>query len=382
MRRVSSGGQSTPFLPTLFPPVSRYLVCADDTRQYPLDRSVWRCECGGPLDLSPGPEFDSSRLDGCSLWRYRHTFDLPGCDRPVTMGEGQTPMVMLDDERPGVRAKLDFVMPTLSFKDRGAAVLVTVARAVGAEQLIADSSGNAGAAIAAYAARARIRCRVFVPDATATQKLAQLTAYGAEVVTVRGSRADTASAAMRALQESDAFYASHVWHPVFLEGTKTFAYEAWEQLGRGAPEEVFLPVGNGTLLLGAALGFADLHRAGLIDSIPRLVAVQASACNPVERAWRTGVPVPTAVDCRPTSAEGIAIEAPVRGRQVLAAVRATGGRVIAVGEDAIVEAQAGLAARGLYIEPTAAAVYAGLLVEPPADRLVVLPLCGAGLKHS
>ena len=213
------------------------------------------------------------------------------------MGEGQTPMVMLDDERPGVRAKLDFVMPTLSFKDRGAAVLVTVARAVGAEQLIADSSGNAGAAIAAYAARARIRCRVYVPDATATQKLSQLTVHGAEVIRVKGSRADAASAAMQAVQESGAFYASHVWHPAFFEGTKTFAYEVWEQLGRRAPEEVFLPVGNGTLLLGAALGFADLHKAGLIDSIPRLVAVQASACNPVERAWRTGVPAPTAVDC-------------------------------------------------------------------------------------
>jgi threonine synthase len=297
------------------------------------------------------------------------------------MGEGQTPLLTLDPHRPRILAKLDFLMPTLSFKDRGAAVLVTLAGALGAGQLIADSSGNAGAAIAAYAARARIRCRVYVPDATAGQKLAQLTAHGAEVVTVGGSRADAASAAMQAVQESDAFYASHAWHPAFFEGTKTFAYEAWEQLGRRAPDEVILPVGNGTLLLGAALGFADLHKAGLIDSMPRLVAVQASACNPVERAWRSGAPTPAAVECRPTSAEGIAIEAPVRGRQVLAAVRATGGRVIAVGEDAIVDAQAGLAARGLYVEPTAAAVYAGLLAEPPADHLVLLPLCGAGLKH-
>jgi threonine synthase len=289
--------------------------------------------------------------------------------------------LVLDPHRPQTLVKLDYLMPTLSFKDRGAAVLVSVARALGAGHLVADSSGNAGASIAAYAARAGLSCRVYVPDATLTQKRTQLGAHGAEVVVVKGSRADAAAAAIQAVDESDAFYASHVWHPAFFEGTKTFAYEAWEQLGRRAPDEVFLPVGNGTLLLGAARGFADLHQAGLIDSMPRLVAVQASACNPVERAWRTGVPAPTAVDCGPTSAEGIAIEAPVRGRQVLAAVRATGGRVIGVGEEAIIEAQAGLAARGLYVEATAAAVYAGLLVEPPADRLVVLPLCGAGLKH-
>jgi threonine synthase len=297
------------------------------------------------------------------------------------MGEGQTPLVVLDPDRPQVLAKLDFLMPTLSFKDRGAAVLVSLARAVGAEQLVADSSGNAGAAIAAYAARAGLSCRVYVPEATPRQKRTQLAAHGADVVAVKGSRADTASAAIQAVDEGDGFYASHVWHPAFLEGTKTFAYEAWEQLGRSAPDEVFLPVGNGTLLIGAALGFADLQKAGLIESVPRLIAVQASACNPIERAWRAGTTAPTFVACGPTIAEGIAIEAPVRGRQILGAVRASAGKVISVGEDAIVSAQADLAAAGLYLEPTAAAVYAGLLVEPPSDRLVLLALCGAGLKQ-
>jgi threonine synthase len=366
---------------TLFPPVNRHLVCPYDARQYPLGRTRWRCDCGGPLDLTAGPGFDPSQLHGSSLWRYRHTFGLPGCDRPVSMGEGQTPLLVIDPHRPPILAKLDFLMPTLSFKDRGAAVLVSVARALGAEQLVADSSGNAGAAIAAYAARAGLPCRVFVPDATSPQKLAQLRAHGAVVERVTGGREEAASAAAQAVDESDGFYASHVWHPAFFEGTKTFAYEAWEQLGQRPPDEIFLPVGNGTLLIGTALGFADLQKAGLIRSVPRLIAVQASACNPLERAWRTGATAPPPVACRPTMAEGIAIEAPVRGRQVLEAVRASGGRVIAVGEDAIVHARASLAAAGLYVEPTAAAVYAGLLVDPPVDRLVLLPLCGAGLKQ-
>jgi threonine synthase len=297
------------------------------------------------------------------------------------MGEGQTPLITIHPDRPQILAKLDFLMPSLSFKDRGAAVLVSLALALGAEQLVVDSSGNAGAAVAAYAARAGLHCRVFVPEATSANKVAQLRAHRAEVVEVNGGREDAAIAAIAAVESSDTFYASHVWQPAFFEGTKTFAYEVWEQLSRRAPDEVFLPVGNGTLLLGAARGFAELRAAGLIPVVPRLVAVQASACNPIERAWRSDAATPCSVGSEPTAAEGIAVRAPVRGRQILQAVRASGGRVVGVTEDAIVNAQAELSARGLYVEPTAAAVYAGLLVDLPVDSLVVLPLCGAGLKQ-
>jgi threonine synthase len=313
------------------------------------------------------------------LWRYRHTFDLPGADRPITLGEGGTPLVRVDPERPNILAKLEFLMPTLSFKDRGAAVAVSLAHGLGAKQLVADSSGNAGTAFAAYAARAGLSCELFVPGTASPKKLAQARAYGA-VVHTTSSRGDAAAAAIAAVESSDAFYASHVWQPAFFEGTKTFAFEVWEQLDRRAPDDVFLPVGNGTLLLGAAIGFAELRAAGLIDTVPRLVGIQAAACNPVERAWLAGDTTPEPVEPEPTAAEGIAIAAPVRGRQVLDAVRASGGRVVAVSEEAIARAQGELAARGLYVEPTAAAVYAGLLVDPPTDRIVVLPLCGAGLK--
>jgi threonine synthase len=356
-------------------------VCPLDDRQYALDRRRWRCDCGGPLDLTDPPPFALDRLEGTSLWRYRHSFDLPGEDRPVTMGEGHTPLITIDPDRPQILAKLDFLMPTLSFKDRGAAVLVSLALALGATQLVADSSGNAGAAIAGYAARAGLGCRVFVPAGTPANKVAQLQAHGAVVVPVKDSREDAAAAAVAAVESSDSFYASHVWQPAFFEGIKTFAYEVWEQLGRRAPDDVFLPVGNGTLLLGAAHGFAGLQVAGLIPAVPRLVAVQASACNPIERAWRADAATPAPVGTGTTVAEGIAVRAPVRGRQILQAVRASGGRVVGVSEEAIVSAQAELAARGLYVEPTAASVYAGVLVDPPVDRLVVLPLCGAGLKH-
>jgi threonine synthase len=259
-----------------------------------------------------------------------------------------------------------------------------VATTLQATHLVADSSGNAGTAIAAYAARAGLRTQVFVPPGTSARKRAQMEAYGATVHTVGATRQDAADAAMAAVEENPrAFYASHVWQPAFLEGTKTFAFEIWQQLGRRAPDDLILPAGNGTLLLGAARGFAELEAAGLIPATPRLIAVQAAACAPLADAWNAGLKEPVPVTPSPTAAEGIAIAAPPRGQQILAAVAASDGRVLAVDEPAIAAAGQALADRGLYVEPTAAATYAGLvghLAEEPGDRLVVFPLCGAGLK--
>jgi threonine synthase len=353
--------------------VERELVCQEDGRRFGLETGAWRCPCGGLLDLSPAPALDPDRAtgQGPSLWRWRHTFGLDDevTRRRVTMGEGGTPLVAIDPERPRVLGKLDFLMPTLSFKDRGAAVLVTLAAAIGAKRLVADSSGNAGTAIAAYAARAGLPCEVFVPQTASPKKLAAMRAHGAVVKTVAGSREDTAEAAMEVAERGDAFYASHVYQPAFFEGTKTFAFEVWEQLGRRTPDEVVVPAGNGTLLLGVHAGFRELQRAGLIGVVPRLVAVQAAACNPLERAWRTGAETSTpAVPAQTTVAEGIAIAAPARSRQILAAVRETGGSFVAVSEDAIAAARDELSQRGLYLEPTAAATYAGLIAHLAGQR--------------
>jgi threonine synthase len=365
----------------------RALVCREDGRHLPADGGAWRCPCGGLLDLAPGPALDPAEAarEGPSLWRWRHTFGWAddAVWRRVTLGEGGTPLVALAAEQPRVLAKLDFLMPTLSFKDRGAAVLVTLAAMVGARRLIADSSGNAGTAIAAYASRAGLPCQVYVPAATSPAKLAALRAHGATVVSVPGTREETAAAAQEAVAQTGAFYASHVFQPVFFEGTKTFAFEVWEQLGRRPPDQVVVPVGNGTLLLGVHAGFGELQRAGLISAAPRLIGVQAAACNPLERAWRAGAAVAEPADNLGTAAEGIAIAAPVRSGQILEAVRATGGRFVAVTEEAIGVARQELGHQGLYVEPTAAAAYAGLkthLEAEPADGVTVWPVCGAGLK--
>ncbi|OIJ86801.1 threonine synthase [Streptomyces colonosanans] len=353
---------------------------------------AWCCPvCGGPLDLdfSPTPaplKSLAGRVN--SLWRYAETLPLSGPS--VSLGEGRTPLVELAD---GISAKLDFLMPTLSFKDRGAVLLAELALRLKPRQVVADSSGNAGTSIAAYCARAALPCTVYVPRGTSPKKLEQIGAHGARLHVVDGDREAAARAAREAANEPDVFYASHVFNPYFLHGTKTYVHELWEDLGGRLPEVLVLPVGNGTLLLGAALAVAELYAAGLIERRPALYAVQAAAVAPLAHAWEEGADdLADVTPMAPTAAEGIAIPRPPRARQILRAVRDSGGTFLTVTEDQIRHAQLDLASRGLYVESTGVACWAavrkGAPGKLPLSRLrssggtpiAVVPLCGAGLK--
>lgn len=358
--------------------------CPADGTRVPSDTLAWCCPlCRGPLDLdfSPTPaplKSLTGRVN--SLWRYAESLPLPA--PPISLGEGRTPLAPLDGR---ISAKLDFLMPTLSFKDRGAVVLAALARRLRPERVVADSSGNAGTAIAAYCARAGLACTVYVPDTTSPKKLEQIGAHGARVEAVPGGREEAARAARAAAGEPGTFYASHVHNPYFLQGTKTYVHELWEDLGGRLPDVLVVPVGNGTLLLGAALAVRELHAAGLVPKAPALVAVQAAAVAPLAEAWRTGAdeppggatPTPPAA---PTAAEGIAIPRPPRARQILRAVRESGGAFLTVTEDQISSAQLDLARRGLYVESTGVACWAAVREGALGERTAVVPLCGAGAK--
>jgi threonine synthase len=366
------------------------LCCAACGHQHGLEELAWRCAaCAGVLDLAgftpviPPASVLASRPP--TLWRYAGA--LPVAEpADISLGEGMTPLVAAPG-LPGVLLKIDYLMPTGSFKDRGAVVLTALAQQLAVPRMIADSSGNAGTAIAAYAARARIPCEVYVPAAASSGKVAQLRAYGATVHPVPGSREDTAAAAMQAAGQPGAFYASHVYHPFFLHGTKTYVLELWEQLGGRLPAVLVLPAGNGTLILGAYLGCRELLAQGLISQVPRIAAVQAAGCAPLASAFKRGLAGPDEVKGEETIAEGIAIARPARGAQILAAVRDTGGTIVAVSDDQVHAAHAALAHAGLYVEPTAAVCWAALragLIDTgpvPSDRpRAVAPLCGSGLK--
>lgn len=361
-------------------------VCTSCSQTYPLDTRDWRCGCGGLFELETWPAFNAARIEAArpDLWRYRALLPIEPSWPEVTLGEGNTPLITTEWAGQRLCFKLESLAPTGSFKDRGAAVLVTALQGLGIQRVVEDSSGNAGASLTAYTARAGIACEVCVPASAAGPKLAQMVAHGAEVIEIKGRREYAALAAWAAAAHG-AYYASHVYNPYFLAGTETLAYELWEQLERCAPAALVLPVGNGTLLLGAYRGFLRLQQAGLIDGLPRLFAVQADACAPIHKAFVRGLEDVEPTVPAPTVATGISISQPARGAQILAAVRATKGSVVTVTEEEIAEVRDQLAQQGFYVEATSAAAVAAVetledLLPTQGEGAVVVPLTGHGLK--
>lgn len=352
--------------------------------EWPADRPLWRApDDGGHVDLTPGAGLTAADIEAGerSLWRYAAAIRLPR--REVTLGEGWTPLLEASWQGAPVLLKCDQLMPTGSFKDRGTAVMLSYLRQAGVEAILEDSSGNAGASIATYAAAAGLACTIMVPAAAPAAKRIQMAAMGADVVAIAGTRQDVAEAALKAADGT--FYASHNYQPYFLEGTKTLAFELWEQLGFRAPDHVVVPLGYGSNVLGLHLGFEELIAAGQVASCPRIHAVQAANCAPFLATWQSGGDAYVPIEPKPTLADGIASSKPVRIAGVIRAVRSTGGSVVAVSEDEIVTAFKDLAAIGQFVEPTCAAGAAALtrLVRngtiAPGDT-TVLVLTGSGLK--
>lgn len=362
--------------------MTRY-VCSACGRTAETSTRQARCECGGlwKLDFTP-PRFDLSLVDRgtWSIFRYRAFLPLEGEGwREISLGEGMTPVIRLDED---VLLKMDYCMPTLSFKDRGAAVLVSHCKAIGVKSVVQDSSGNAGNSVAAYCGRAGMDCEIFVPEGTSPKKIAMIKSHGAAVNVVPGTRDMCARVCRSRVAMEGKYYASHVYNPFFYQGTKTYIYEIWEQLGR-IPRNLFIPLGNGTLFLGAVLALEELKESGLIDRMPHIVAVQSERCDPLARAAAAGEKRPVQVISSPTLAEGIAIGEPMRGEEILEYVYKHDIDVVTAPEDGILPARAALARRGIYCEHTTAATYAAYLAWRESEGRLpdsLIPLCGAGLK--
>jgi threonine synthase len=270
--------------------------------------------------------------------------------------------------------------PTGSFKDRGSSTLISFLQSRGVQEAVEDSSGNAGASFAAYAARAGMKAKVFIPDAASGPKRSQIEAYGAEVIRIMGPRSNAADA-VRKKADLGTAYASHAYLPFNLPGYATAAYEIYEQLGHRAPGTVFVPVGQGGLLLGMWRGFETMVTTGLIPTAPRFVGVQARACAPIWAIFAYGLDGLRWVTEAPTAAEGIRVLYPLRGDMVLRAVEKSGGMLLAVDEEDIFPARDLLAHRGFYVEATSAVVVKAF--EQAASQMPgpwVMVLTGSGLK--
>ena len=359
-----------------------------DGREYSLAKPRWRSDAGRPLWIDPGPGITRSDIDTSinSLWRYHCALPVK-IHTPISLGEGRTPLIEADwESRSRVLLKLDFLNPSGSFKDRGTSVLFSYLRQKGITSVLEDSSGNGGSSAAAYGAAGGLDVKVFAPASTSPSKISQVKAYGAKVELVPGPRSASQDEAIRQ-SERKGFYASHNWQPFFLQGTKTLAYEIWEDLGFHVPDNVIVPVGGGSSLLGCWLGFQELVNSSQIASMPRLFAAQPLNCSPVDARFVSGTDKPVDRPVRPTIAEGTSISRPLRLEQMIAALRKTRGGSVAVTESNIVRALGYLCDRGLFVEPTsavAAAAFSLLLAEgriTPGEKTVVL-LTGSGLKST
>ncbi len=351
---------------------------------YPDGGFPFRCHsCGSTYDFAEDLQYapDKRKSVHNGLSRYFTTFPLPPEASLISLGEGNTPLLALTLEDKQIYFKCEYLNPTGSFKDRGTTVLVSAMQAAGIEEAVEDSSGNAGSSFAAYAARAGIGARIFVPDYASGPKVSQTEAYGAEVIRVRGPRSAATESAMEAVR-TGSIYASHAYLPHGIAGMATVAFEIVEELG-DAPGSVVLPVGQGTLLLGLERGFQALQNAGMINRKPKLIAVQAQECAPIWAVFTGGAASLGWIQEGETIAEGIRIIQPLRGDKVLSAVEGSGGAVIAVDEENIQAGYGALARRGFFVEPTSAVVWPGILEAwEKLEEPIVAVLTGSGLKSA
>jgi threonine synthase len=319
------------------------------------------CDCGSALDPGTPPGL-SEETPGIGIWRHREV--VGSLSHEVSLGEASTPLQEVEVGGGTVLIKLEYQQPSGSYKDRGSAYVMSLLKTLGAESVAEDSSGNAGASYSAYAAAAGMGCDVFAPADTPEGKLDQIRRYGARLHEIPGPREAAHQAA-----RSSPDYMGHAWAAPFLMGLQTFAEEVRVQAAGKMPEEILFPVGHGGLLYASYLAF---QRMGVM---PALTGVQAEACAPLCLA---GDDLPD-IEARPTIADAVRVTRPVRWRQLLRAVKESGGEWITVSEEEIVAAREDLGRRGHDVEPTSALPWAVVLGRGSGDGTLV-PLTGSGWK--
>jgi len=328
-------------------------TCSVCNREYPRE-GAWRCSCGEPLDYAAQPLPDGrpaqfSRTSG--VWDFAEFLPM---DERVSLGEGWTPLV--DAPEWDATFKLEYLHPTGSFKDRGAATVIAEALEIGADRVLEDSSGNAGLAVASYAARAGLDAEIYVPASATEAKRRRIERTGADVVPIEGSRESVTAACIDAVEKGPGWYASHAWNPAFFAGTATAAYEIAAQRNWTVPDAVVTPLGHGTLFLGLYRGFRALEQAGWTDAIPRILGSQAVGYSPIADGAGSASDIGAANEL----ADGIHIRDPPRDHQIRRAIDETGGAAVAVSAAATERERDRLSRAGFHVEPTCATATAAL----------------------
>lgn len=356
--------------------------CSKCGKPYPLTGTPYQCECGGVYDYLDFPAFRPNDIDPVehSLWKYRPSFGLEDDYPNITLGEGNTPLVEAKYDSQDVWLKLEYLNPTGSYKDRGSALLTHFLVSRGVKEAVEDSSGNAGASFAAYAARAGIQANIFIPSSASGPKRDQIVAYGAHVNLVPGPRVEATRAVIKEIEKGQT-YASHAYMPFGLIGIATIAYEILEQMGYKAPGTVVAPLGHGGLVYGLMHGFKALRKAAVVKTEPFYVGLQAEGCAPVFNSFinhEMTLREPIESD---TIAEGVRVSHPIRGEAILRELANGRGNILAINDLHLKSAYEEIARKGFFVEPTSALVWAALpeLIDW-VPKPVVLILTGSGYK--
>ena len=375
-----------------------HLECSYTGETYEADRIHGLSREGKPLlvryDLAAlGAGLDRETLSARSggLWKYLELLPVRHEENIISLGEELTPLVDLPDFQAGsgrLMVKDEGRLPTGSFKARGLALAVSMAKELGVTSVAMPTNGNAGAALAAYASRAGIESWVFCPDDTPEINVRETALQGAKVWRVNGLINDCGRLVGEGCEEMGWFDFSTLKEPYRIEGKKTMGLELAEQLSWQLPDVILYPTGGGTGLIGMWKAFAELRELGWIgDRLPRMVAVQSSGCAPMVRAFEAGLEHAEPWEDAATVAAGIRVPAAVGDFLILRAVRESGGFAVAVNDESIVEARDRAAAdSGFLMCPEGAATLAAYLQEVESGRIrpdesAVLFNCATGLKY-
>jgi len=352
--------------------------------------AIVNCEsCGGTLDVEyMNAQSNKYQMDLKNGMKMIVPLNNPG--NFVSLGEGNTPVIRFPNVESQlgldrVFGKLEFMNPTGSFKDRGTFMMISIALEFNIDSLVEDSSGNAGASLSAYCAKTGLKAHIFAPESAPYSKLGQIKTYGAQVHLINGSRDYVTSEAKSFYKKNNYIYASHVFSPYYVEGTKSFAYEIAKQFDFNIPENIIFPVGNGSLIIGCWKGLNELFNNKKIDKIPRLHCVQSDQFIPViqEIAGDFGG---NSLKNPHSVAGGISVSSPARKKEVAEIVNNSFGKGVSVSDEEIIEWQKFSATReGIFCEPTSATVFAGLKKlldssEIESKDSVLVPVTGFGLK--
>ena len=362
------------------------VICPTCAMREPLNLHNWNCpQCADAWEPFSDKKLEISEIHGeeSGIWRYKDWMDI-SIENPLSLGAGGTSLLGAIFQGREVLFKTEYLNPSGSFKDRGTELMINVLDRLGAKSVVEDSSGNAGASLAAYAARAGIPAEIYVPENASPYKLAQIAMYGARVKRIPGVRANASLAVKEVVQKGEV-YASHAWHPAFLLGQESVAWEVWEQLGHHVPDVWVTPVGQGGHFLGIWMGFKRLLEAGLIDHLPKMVAVQSASVAPIYKIFNNNLIDLPEMDTSKTTtiAEGVVVAQPIRWKQIIHALHESKGFAIAIEEKEILPARRELAHSGFFVEPTSALTAAALPIIfgkfRPTDTIVI-SLTGNGLK--